>query len=184
MRFPLSDRLLHEDYLVDLDQRPIARLREMRRECEAAESAMSFARRVLQGHLDIVDNELSRRRAGVLGSPDELHRLVEQLPQILADDAHTRPQGPGPGHRAVDLTPEVSAPELLGAIEDIAGVGVMTAMGELRDVEVDEVADRLRRLERAFSATRRDLHQRIDAVKGELSGRYERGEASVEGLLS
>lgn len=184
MSFPLSDRLLRDDYLADLGQRPVTELRSMRRECEGAESAVSFARRVLQGRLDIVDDELQRRRDGIAGSADELHRLVEELPRILADDGHARPAGTGPASRPVDLTPDVTAPELLDAIEAAAGIGIMTSLSELSETEVDEVAARLRELERTFSATRRDLHQRIDAVKGELSSRYERGEVSVDALLS
>ncbi len=45
------------------------------------------------------------------------------------------------------------------------------------------IATRLAELEREFSTTRRRLHERIDQLKAELSGRYGRGEISVDGLL-
>ena len=67
--FPLSDQVLRDDYLVELGDRPVAEIRAMRAECEEAEVGVSFARRILQGHLDIVESELRRRHAG--GVADE-----------------------------------------------------------------------------------------------------------------
>ena len=87
--FPLSDRVLRDDYLADLGERPVADIRAMRAECEEAEVGVSFARRILQGHLDIVESELRRRDAGGVADANSLHDLVERLPEILADD-HAR----------------------------------------------------------------------------------------------
>jgi hypothetical protein len=181
--FPLSDRVLRPDYLEALESRDTNRVRAMREECEAAESSVSFARRVLQGRLDIVGNELTRRRSGA-ATETGLGELINRLPQILADDAHCRPNAPAPAWRVVDVTPDhVVVDELVAAIDAVAPVGVMSSLAALSDDDVAEVADHLQSLERDFSDTRHELHRRIDALKAELTSRYERGEVSVDGLF-
>lgn len=182
MSFPLSDRVLHGDYLMGLSDRPVAEIRAMRRECEEAEVGVSFARRVLQGHLDIVASELRRRHAGETDSANALHDLVERLPQILADEGHGRSSGPS--WRPLDIDPEMPASELLVAIDVAVGGGALTDLDHLGEAEVEEIAGRLRQLEREFSETRHALHERIDLLKTELTDRYSRGEVTVEGLLS
>jgi hypothetical protein len=178
--FPLSDRVLRPDYLDALETRDTERLRAMRDECEAAESSVSFARRVLQGRLDIVTNEVERRRSG--GPQGGLGDLINRLPQILADDSHGRPGAPA--RRAVDVTPDhVVVDELVALIDGVAPVGVMSTLSQLSDADVEEVAHRLQTLERDFSDTRHELHRRIDTLKAELTSRYERGEVSVDGLF-
>lgn len=180
--FPLSDQVLRDDYLVELGDRPVAEIRAMRAECEEAEVGVSFARRILQGHLDIVESELRRRHAGGVADANSLHDLVERLPQILADD-HAR--SGLPTSRAIDLAPDMPAQELLVAIDHAVGGGAALADLDRRsEAEVVSVADRLRELEREFSRLRRELHERIDLLKVELSGRYERGEITVDGFLS
>jgi len=180
--FPLSDRVLRDDYLADLGERPVADIRAMRAECEEAEVGVSFARRILQGHLDIVESELRRRDAGGVADANSLHDLVERLPEILADD-HAR--SGLPTNRVIDLAPDMPAQELLVAIDTAVGGGAALADLDRRsEAEVVTVADRLRELEREFSRMRRELHERIDLLKVELTGRYERGEITVDGFLS
>jgi hypothetical protein len=180
--FPLSERVLRPNYLEALESRDTNELRSMRDECEGAESSVSFARRVLQGRLDIVANELNRRRSGG-GAEGGLGDLINRLPQILADDSHSRPNAPA--RRAMDVTPDhVVVDELLALIDGVAPVGVMSTLAQLADGDVEEVADRLQALERDFSDTRHELHSRIDTLKAELTSRYERGEVSVDGLFS
>ena len=180
--FPLSDRVLRDDYLTGLDDRPVADIRAMRAECEEAELGVSFARRILQGHLDIVESELRRRDAGGVADANSLHDLVERLPEILADD-HAR--SGLPTNRVIDLAPDMPAQELLVAIDTAVGGGAALADLDRRsEAEVVTVADRLRELEREFSRMRRELHERIDLLKVELTGRYERGEITVDGFLS
>jgi hypothetical protein len=152
----------------------------MRAECEEAEVGVSFARRVLQGHLDIVASELRRRHDGEIEKGSALHDLVERLPQILADDYE---RDSGPSWRPIDLDPEMPAGELLVAIDDAVGGATSADLSELEQADVEHIAARLGDLEREFSQIRRTLHQRIDLLKGELTSRYGRGEVSVDGLL-
>ena len=179
--FPLSERVLRDDYLAGLDDRPLGDLRALRAECEQAEVAVSFARRVLQGHLDIVASELRRRSAGGAVDAAALHDLVDRLPQILADETG---RSAGPSGRPVDLDPDLPVGDVLAALDAaMGGAGALTDL-ERRDLtEVEGLAERLRQLERELSGTRRALHERIDLLKTEVAARYERGEITIEGLL-
>lgn len=179
--FPLSERVLRDDYLDGLGTRSLADMRAMRAECEEAEVGVSFARRVLQGHLDIIASELLRRTDGEVPVGSPLQDLVERLPQILADDPAARS---GPSWRPIDVDPEMPAGELLVAIDDAVGGGTLADLPTLTQEQVEEIATRLGELERQFSQTRRQLHQRIDDLKTELTLRYGRGEVTVEGLLA
>src|SRR5688572_15402173 len=82
-------RILDAAYMDDLEARPIEEIRAMRAECQEIETGLSFLRRVVQGHLDIVAAEVARRRDG--GEPADVAALVDRLPEILAD--HLRAPG-------------------------------------------------------------------------------------------
>ena len=142
--FPLSERVLGDDYLAGLDDRSLGDLRAMRAECEQAEVAISFARRVLQGHLDIVASELRRRAAGGTADAASLHDLVERLPQILADE----PGRSGPSGRPVDLDPDIPVGEVLAVIDAaVGGAGALTDLERQAPADVEALAERLRTLE-------------------------------------
>ncbi|MEX2504960.1 MAG: hypothetical protein WD378_08920, partial [Egicoccus sp.] len=58
------ERILADDYLDGLQDWPTADLRQARAACEAEEEAVSYARRLMQGRLDILRDELERRDGG------------------------------------------------------------------------------------------------------------------------
>ncbi|MFN0027342.1 MAG: hypothetical protein ACKV2O_09220 [Acidimicrobiales bacterium] len=184
MSFPLSDRVLHAEYLVGLERRTLPEIRAMRAECEEAEAGVSFARRVLQGHLDIVANELARRMNHQPSDPavvNALHDLVERLPQILADEPHSR--SGSPGWRPLDLNTEMPGVELLVAVDAAVGGAAMADLASRAQEDIEHMSGRLSELEREFSRTRRILHERIDLLKNEITARYGRGEINVDTLL-
>ncbi len=86
------DRVLADDWMDDLQSRPITDIRAMRDEVRAVEDKVSYLRRIIQGRADIVAADLRRRREG--GSPLDLDTLIEQLPDILSDKG-AGPGGPG-----------------------------------------------------------------------------------------
>ena len=53
----------------------------MRAECDEVETGLSLLRRVVQGHLDIVDEELARRAGG--GALGDRTALLDRLPEVL-----------------------------------------------------------------------------------------------------
>lgn len=160
----------------DLQSKPIEEIRELRAEAQQLETGLSYIRRIVQGRLDIVGAEISRRAAG--GEPSDLSDVVARLPEILSD----RVRAPGMGR-----LPQVLAPahmdELVADVDEIVHVDQLTSIGELADDELQELADRLSTYEREVSARRRSLHDVIDALQSDLIRRYKSGEASVETLL-
>ncbi len=105
------ERLLAPDYLDGLHERSLEEVRAMRAECQEAETAVSYLRRMAQGRLDLVhaclDHHGERRV--------DLDSLVEHLPSIIGSGP-ARPQGYGrlpsqmsPDLDRDDLTEEIDA---------------------------------------------------------------------------
>ncbi|MGH9205785.1 MAG: aerial mycelium formation protein, partial [Acidimicrobiales bacterium] len=70
------DRILDSTYLDGVETRALAEIRSMRTECQEAEVALSYLRRLIQGRLDIVHTYLEHSGSG--GTPD-LSTLVDDL---------------------------------------------------------------------------------------------------------
>jgi hypothetical protein len=170
-------RILEPNYLDDLRSRAIEDVRAMRDECQAVETGLSYLRRVVQGRLDIVDAELTRRSEG--GDPSDISALIEQLPTILAD--HLR--APGNGRLPSSLGPGRPDSELEGRLDALVHEYDLDAIGDLDDGRLGQAREGLAELEGAVSQRRRALFDRIDALQAELTRRYKSGEASVESLL-
>jgi len=171
-------RLLAPTYLDGVGDLSVDDVRRMRAECQEAEAALSYLRRLIQGRMDIVHAYIDRP-AGT-DAPD-LSTVVDNLAGILAGPG--RPGGPGRNpvlhspdtEEMAGLTAELDA--ILGA-EDVGG------LHGLDDAGLAELAGRLRTLENRVSAERRGLHERIDALQAELVERHKSGRASVDGLLT
>ena len=170
-------RILDDAYVADLGARAIEDVRAMRAECQEVETGLSYLRRVVQGRLDIVHAELTRRRTG--GSPGDLSSLVEQLPAILAD--HLR--APGNGRLPVSLEPSRIDPELEARFDAIVADADADAMTTVDDDRLSAAVEALTQLEHEISELRRALFDRIDELQAEITRRYKSGEASVESLL-
>lgn len=171
-------RILDPAYLANLAARPIEDIRSMRAECQEVETGLSFLRRVVQGHLDIVAAEVARRRDG--GEPADVAALVERLPQILAD--HLR--APGNGRLPTTIGPGHPDRELEARMDEIVATSGIDALESVGDDDLRQARDDLTALEHETSSRRRALFDRIDALQAELTRRYRTGEASVETLLS
>jgi hypothetical protein len=170
-------RILDPAYVAALETRPIEDIRSMRAECQEVETGLSYLRRVIQGHLDIVAAELARRREG--GEPTDVHALVDRLPEILAD--HLR--APGNGRLPTTLGPGRPDEELDDRLATIVSTSGIDALEVVGDDELRTACDELSELEQEASHRRRALFDRIDALQAELTRRYRTGEASVESLL-
>ncbi len=169
------DALIDEDFVASAPDRSIDDLRSTRDACQAFEAGLSFIRRMVQGRLDIVGAEVSRRRMGE--RPLDSAGLVATLPELLSD-------GPSAGSaRAMGVNqPEIDE-ELIAQLDGIVGANDLTELGTMSDELLDTVARRLGDLERVISDHRQRLHGHIDAIQGEIIGRYRRGDADVDSLL-
>ncbi len=173
-RLPAPEALLAEDALQQLESLATPELRRVRSDCEAAEEGISYARRLLQGRLDILRARLDER------DEPEAGRLLAALPSLLADDGHvadpaqaraTRVRVPAGADRYSDLIDAVIAEDDLPALDG----------DDLEDLE--RITEALTALERELSARRRALFTRIDAIRAELVARYKDGRADVRELL-
>jgi len=172
------ERLFASDYLEGADGRPLEDVRAMRAECEEAETAVSYLRRVAQGRLDVVHSFLDHRESGQRG---ELDAVVGDLSSIIGSGP-ARP--PGPGRLPSQMSPDMERHDLTGEIDavlDAHGIGELPAMSE---EQLRALATRLEAVEKHISDQRHELHQRIDALKAVIVSRYKSGEVSPDGLLT
>ncbi|HEX2850020.1 MAG TPA: hypothetical protein VHN98_05690 [Acidimicrobiales bacterium] len=171
-------RILAPDYLAGLEQLPVDDVRARRAECQEVETGLSYARRLVQGRLDIIHAELERRGTG---SRSDASELVDRLKvgEILGEQQ--RPAGFGrlptvmaPGREGDEFVAEIDA----AAHEDDLG-----NLPDLSDDEVAALSERLGALERSLSGRRREVFDRIDALQAEIVRRYKSGALSPDQLL-
>src|ERR1700760_4162837 len=84
------DKVLASDYRVGLEDMPLPEVRALRDEAGQEETDLSYLRRLLQGRIDIVSAEITRRADG-----DAAATLVEDLSHILADAPRQQARGLG-----------------------------------------------------------------------------------------
>lgn len=179
---PEIDAVSNSDFLSGLVDRPMAELRDMRTRCQAIENSLSYVRRLIQGRLDIVGAELTRRHDG--GTAGDSGDLIGRLPDVLSDGARSigsagsvrPPQAMDPDQVVVDRLQvrldSVIDSESVGNASSITNDRLSLALRELQAFE-DEVSD-----------TRKGLHTAIDVLQAEVTRRYREGEVSVDALLS
>ena len=179
--FPLSDHhtaLLAPEYLEGLGDRSMDELRAMRADCVAAETGLSYLRRMVQGPLDIVAHELARRADG--NGSSALADIVADLPDALGE----QPRPGGVGRLPQTLEPTDVDPVLQGRLDDLVGNGRLGQVPEMGDDDLALLAGELGAFEAVVSERRRAFFVAVDALQGELARRYRDGEASVESLLN
>ena len=169
--------LLDPGYLGDLASRPMDEVRSMRTECQEVETGLSLLRRMVQGRLDIVGVELSRRAEG--GDPADLPDLIARLPEVLSDRTHA----PGVGRLPQLMAPGELPADLEAELEAIVGAGHLAELPSVDDDHLRAMADDLAAFEHKVSRHRHDLFERIDALQAEITRRYRTGEATVDSLL-
>lgn len=170
--------ILSEGYLGDLEKLDIGEVRARRNSCKDVETGLSYLRRLVQGRLDVVAAERSRREAGDDGG--DLDELITRLPELLAGSTRT----PGTGRLPESFGTGAVDPALNDELDEIMSHGRLTDPGQLSDAELAAAHDELTEFEGKVSGLRRSLFGRIDALEAELTRRYRTGEASVDSLLS
>jgi len=171
-------RVLDPHYLDGLADLPIDDIRHMRSECEAAETAVSFLRRMAQGRLDLIHAYLDRRSRSEI---NDMRAFVEDLPLIIAAGP---PPKTGPARLAGTRFPDAHPEDLATELDAVLGAKKMSELESLDDDELNEIADELADMEARISSQRRALHEQIDRIQAEIVSRYKTGRATVDGLLS
>jgi hypothetical protein len=174
------DRILAPDYAAGLAELRLDEVRARRSECQEVELGLSYARRLVQGRLDIIHAELERRGAG--GGRSDAGELVDRLKEgeMLGDQ--TRP--PGFGRLPTLMAPDEASDEFSSEIDEVADADSLANLPELSDEVVGKLADQLTALERSLSDRRRQVFDRIDAFQAEIVNRYKTGTANPDELLA
>ncbi len=169
--------ILDNSYLDGLLSQPMSTLRTMRDACDQIECDLSFHRRLLHGRVDILRDELRRRSEGSVSTPSE---LVSRLPRILSDPG---PSNGARGNRLVRIMAPIRADQLERDVDALLGM----PLGEVATASAADIEGSIQRIgesERVVSDTRRVLHERLDAIQGEMARRYRDGEADIDALLA
>ena len=177
------DRVLSPEFLVDLQGMDLPTLREHRTVAEQEEADLSYARRLLQGRLDLLGAE-EARRAGVDGAPAAVTRvrtdaeLVASLTDVLADPRRTD-HGMG-RYTSVE-------PSRVGEHRRRAELAVADpTMSNLTAMDEDQLAaarERLEDLEQELSADRHRVQVAMDACTEEITRRYRDGVVTIDDAL-
>lgn len=174
------DRVLSSGFLDRLADRPLDELRALRRDAEQEESDLSYVRRLLQGRLDIMRAEQSRRANGSepidAGSEED---FVARLARTLADSGPRSDQS----HARMPQVDPSRVGETRRRVEQLAAEVGFSDLGALSDEELAAGIERLRSFEDEVSHSRREVQGVVDACTAEVGRRYKEGIAHVEDLL-
>ncbi|MEA3075251.1 MAG: hypothetical protein QOF60_159 [Actinomycetota bacterium] len=174
------ERVLAGDYASGLEDLSLEEVRARRHECQEIEVGLSYARRLVQGRLDIIHSELERRQSGAGRS--DASELVDRLKEGGMLGQQVRPAGFG--RLPTLMAPDQASDEFSGEIDEIADPQSLATLPELSDDVIGKLADRLTTLERSLSERRRSVFDRIDAFQAEIVRRYKTGSANPDELLA
>lgn len=176
------DRVLDPAFLEGLPELTLAELRERRHEADQEEVDLSYARRLLQGRLDILRAEqASRRGDGPLshGQPHTDAEIVAALKEILTDEGTRQPPlGLGRHMGAEPSRVGENRREAERAVADIGG----SDLTALTDADLALAIENLSALEHRLSASRRQVQVVMDGLTDEIARRYAAGEVALPDL--
>ncbi len=174
------DRVLAPEYLDGLDGLGMEELRSRKAEAEQEETDLSYARRLLQGRLDILRAEREARQNGEPGFGQSAGQatdaeLAERLSKILTDSprrshglgrhlSRQRPSRVGENRREAER-----------AVADIGG----SDLAHLSDPELTGALDHLEDVERRLSRSRRQVQVVADTLTAEIARRYQSGQVPI-----
>lgn len=175
------ERILADGFLEGLPDWPTSDVRAARADCEAEEEAVSYARRLMQGRLDILRDELQRRDRREDGDGEATDVLV-RLAAVLSADR------PAPGAsplqaRATRLRVPAEAADYEAEVERVVGADFLDDLHHRPIAELADAVERLAAHEHDLSRARRGLFDRIDRLRDELARRYKDGSAAVSDLF-
>lgn len=164
---------MDSSFLSGVESTSTDEVRSRRDEVRELEAELSYSRRLLQGRMDILRDELRRRSEGGEAGVDD---LIARLPSILVDDraragqkrllSEDLPANAGRSRR--------EAERLAARVADIDNMSVDS---------LSTMVDELAAAERRVSEKRRAAQRMIDRLNAELVRRYREGEADPSSLL-
>jgi len=165
------DRVLDPDFVDGIRDLPLEELRHRRADADQEGVDLSYARRLLQGRIDILRAEQQRRRGdGPLAAmPRTDAAIVAALGHILADPpTEGRPLSQGRHALATPTRVGEHRREAEAAVADVGG----SDLDALDDERLAEAIARLVEIETRVSRSRRSVHAVIDTLTDEVARRY------------
>lgn len=157
---------------IDPAELSLDELRELRQDLQAEDDVVSYARRVAQARLDLVNSEMSNRAA------DSGELLRDELNTVLS-----RHLTGGPA-RPPRPTEDLSDHPLSLELEAVCAAKGFGRIEDLENAELAELSAAITEFELRVSSDRRVRFDRLDALSAELVRRYREGEADVDSLLA
>ena len=169
------DRIFDPSYVENLTTVPVEELRRKKAECEALEAEVSYARRLIQGKLDILRHGVERVAGG---DKLEVTEMVEDLPGILSEGVG------GSASRLPRIIAPANADTQRREVERLASTADLTRLEELSAAELEEIVEGLTEAEKETSHRRRRIQAVMDSITGELIRRYREGKEDPTAILS
>jgi hypothetical protein len=168
------DRVLAPAFIEAIDGLDLEELRVRRADADQEEVDLSYARRLLQGRLDILRAEQSGRTSDgpAPSQPRTDAEIVAALSRILGDEQR---QTRGLGRHVSNATPSRIGEHRREAERAVSDVGGSDPRS-LSDVELAESIARLTDIEARVSRSRRQVQQVVDLLTEEIARRYQAGE--------
>lgn len=169
------DKVLADDFLIGIAERPLDEVRQMRHEAEQEEADLSYIRRMLQGRTDILRAEQSRRAGGY----GDGKGIVDHLAEVLADPSRGS-HGMG---RFLSVEPSRVDEHRRRVEQILADVGISDITAQ-SDEELVAALRQLEEFEHGVSRNRRRVQEVMDRCTAEIGRRYTEGNVNVEDLLA
>lgn len=157
----------------DFSALSLEQVRAERNALQEQEDAVSFARRLAQGRLDIARDEQRRRSSGDASKVD----VTDGIARVFAEE-----RGSGSNRPPRD-TAVVADHPLVVELEALCVESGFGSLRQLDDGELDNCCRRLSEFEFRVSSLRKTLFAQIDAISNELVRRYRAGSTNVDSLL-
>jgi hypothetical protein len=166
------DRVLAPGYVDRIEVLDLDEVRIRRAEADQEEVDLSYARRLLQGRVDILKAEQQRREGGgplaaAPGSRSD-EAIVEALKRILTDAGPRTDRGLG---RHMSTEPSRVGEHRREAERAVADVGG-SDLGALDDERLRTAIANLSQIEARVSRSRRSVQQVVDLLTAEVARRY------------
>ena len=165
------------DGVGDLDREELRRRRTL---AEQEEVDLSYARRLLQGRLDLLRAQQERLADGTVTGSRSDADLAHDLAGVLADDGPRDDHGLG---RHINVDPSRVGEHRRAAEQAVADLGVSDPSSLDTDL-IGEAIVHLTALEHDVSESRHRVQQVMDVLTAEVARRYRTGEARVEDVLT
>ncbi len=171
------DRVLAPGYLDGIDTLDLEEVRVRRAEADQEEVDLSYARRLLQGRIDLLRAEQQRRSGEGSAEPVFGNRtdeaIAETLKRILGAEKRTD-RGLG---RHMAATPSRVGEHRREAERAVSDVGVSDL--EMPDTELEAAIGRLVEIEGRVSQSRKQVQLVVDTLTAEVARRYQLDQVSL-----